>query len=72
MQVPLIVSVVGGVGGRSLGRCMLQVVESDLPPLLQAYLIPNGIALKFHLISMNTCMDLQFVVATYTLNAARY
>ena len=45
MQVPLIVSVVGGVGGRSLGRCMLQV-ESDPPPLLQAYLIPHGITLK--------------------------
>ena len=27
---------------------------------------------RFHLISMNTCMDLQFVAATYTLIDARY
>ena len=43
-----------------------------IPPLLLAYLILDGIVLKFHLISVNTCMDLQSMVATYTLNVARY
>ena len=54
---------------------VLAIVRSKwraIPPLLQAYPILDGIVLKFHLISVNTCMDLQSMVATYTLNATRY
>ena len=43
-----------------------------IPPLLQAYLIPYSTALKFPLVGVNVCIDLQCFVATYILNFAKY